>query len=292
MSTTANVRLCELSTTLDQDWRTLYTSAFPVAEQEPEQKLQNLIDTNRLLYHKTVGKQGELLCFSMLSLAPDFTFLAYIATDPNQRSGGYGSKHMRALIDQIKQQNPGHVGMFLEIDSTNPRNIKLTDEEKNIRQRRLSFYRRLGAKRLCRGMNYSTPARTGTGDHELDVLFFPFNDKALDHTEKQRIVLEIYQRFYCLNSTDAIVSDALASIKSCPHSHCEDEPQDQSAGGQAPQLVADTTGSAERNGTAASVTPLEQKVESQAAPTSPLPGSAQEPVPVSKPDQAAATNAA
>lgn len=226
MSSQASVRLCEVSTRLEQDWRDLYTSAFPLAEQEPEEKPQMLIDSRRLLYHKTVGKQGELLCFSLVSLAPDFSFLAYIATDPKQRSGGYGSKHMRALIDLLKLQYPNHIGLFLEIESTNPRLIKLSDEEKNVRQRRLSFYRRLGAKRLCRSMQYLTPNRDGDGEHELDILFFNFSAKALDHKEKQKIVSEVYERFYELPLDNPLVVKVISKITSCTHQKCEEEAPD------------------------------------------------------------------
>lgn len=226
MSPTANVRLCEPSTRLEQDWRDVYAAAFPASEQEPEARLQNLIDTGRMLYHKTVGKQGELLCFSMVSLAPDFSFLAYIATDPRQRSGGYGSKHMRALIDLLKQQYPNHVGLFLEIESTNPRNQKLSDEDKSVRQRRLAFYRRLGAKRLCRSMHYVVPNKSGQGELELDILFFNFSDKTLDHKEKERIVTEVYLRFYELSLQDPLVSKALGRVSSCSHPKCEEEPAD------------------------------------------------------------------
>lgn len=223
MSSPANVQLCELSLTLDQAWRELYTSAFPLEEQEPENKLQTLIASGRLLYHKTTGKQGELLCFSMVSLAPDFSFLAYIATDPKQRSGGYGSKHMRALIDQLKQQYPNHIGLMLEIESTNPQLLKLSDEDKTIRQRRLAFYRRLGARSFCRQMHYVAPSRTGSGEHELDLLFFNFTDRAIEHTSKAKIVSEIYQRFYELPAEDPLVAKVLPQVSNCSHPKCEEE---------------------------------------------------------------------
>lgn len=224
MNTPNMVRLCVPSTSLEDDWRKLYASAFPVAEQEPEQRLQQLIDAGRLLYHKTIGKQGELLCFSLVSLAPDFSFLAYIATDPTQRSGGYGSKHMRALIDLLKEQYPNHIGLFLEIESTHPRLAKLSDEDKQIRNRRLSFYRRLGARRLCRSMQYLTPSKNGDGEQELDILYLSFNGKVLDHKEKERIVAEVYSRFYELPLTHDSVVKVLGRVASCSHKNCEDEP--------------------------------------------------------------------
>lgn len=251
MSPTNAVRLCEQSSKLEQDWRDLYTAAFPASEQEPEARLQNLIDTGKLLYHKTVGKNGELLCFSMVSLAPDFSFLAYIATDPRQRSGGYGSKHMRALIDLLKKQYPTQIGLFLEIESTNPRNQTLSDEDKNTRKRRLDFYRRLGSKRLCRSMQYLAPSKNGQSELELDILFFNFGTGTLDHKEKERIVAEIYQRFYELQTSDQLVVKVLARVGSCTHPKCEEETTDSgstpaaNAAATASQVLPDAATAAE-----------------------------------------------
>lgn len=226
-STPSSVRLCETSTKLEQDWRTIYQTAFPEGEREPESRLQQLIDDGKLLYHKTIGKNGELLCFSLVSLASDFSLLAYIATDPNQRSGGYGSKHMKALVDLLKQNYPNHIGLFLEIDSTNPRKDQLSAEEKTLRQRRLGFYKRLGAKRVCRSMQYRAPSRNGDGnEHEFDLLFFNFGTNVLNHEEKARVVGDIFDRFYGLSLNDTLVSQITSQARSCTHQACEDEPSD------------------------------------------------------------------
>ncbi len=221
MSTDGHVLLCELSSVLDDSWRALYTSAFPESEREPEEKLQQLIDEGRLLLHKTIGKKGELLCFSMVSLASNFAFLAYIAVDPNQRSGGYGSKHMRALIERLKNDYPEHLGMVLEIESTHPRHSELSQDETAIRARRFGFYKRLGFKRLCRSMEYIVPNRTGEGVQELDVLFLAYLAPAVDHVYKCMVVEEILQRFYLMDAQDTLLTKVLSSICSCSHSQCD-----------------------------------------------------------------------
>src|SRR6185295_18160917 len=87
----------------------------------------------------------------------------------------------------------------------------------------LCFYRRLDAKRLCRGMNYTTPSLNGEGEHELDILFFNFGSNTLDHKEKQRIVSDVYTRFYNLPLTDPLVSRVLSGVTACAHPKCEEE---------------------------------------------------------------------
>lgn len=219
-----NVRLCEQSMLLEQDWRTIYETAFPAGEREPESRLQQLINDGKLLYHKTIGKQGELLCFSMVSLVSNFSFLAYIATDPNQRSGGYGSKHMKALLDLLKKTYPTQLGLFLEIESTNPKKSQPSADEKVVRQRRYGFYKRLGSKRLCRSMDYRVPSHSGDGsEHEFDLLFFNFGDKPLTHAEKAGVVTEIFERLYGLDKSHALVQQVTSSALTCSHSRCEDD---------------------------------------------------------------------
>ncbi len=216
MSSTSEVKICELFTELEDDWRKLYDSAFPANERESESKLTQLISVGRMLYHKTIGKNAEMLCFSMVSLAPDFSFLAYLATDPNQRSSGVGSKHMKRLLELLKEQFPNSEGMLLEIDATNPRKVSITDEEKKIRQRRLAFYRRLGARKLCTGLQFLGPARkSGGSEVELDLLFFSFSNEKLDCHTKKRLVSEIYQRFYCLDPDEPIVTTVMGHFDDC-----------------------------------------------------------------------------
>lgn len=237
----STVRLCEQSMILEQDWRTIYETAFPAGEREPEARLQQLITDGKLLYHKTVGKQGELLCFSMVSLVSNFSFLAYIATDPNQRSGGYGSKHMKVLLDLLKKNYPNQLGLFLEIESTNPKKSQLSADEKVVRQRRFGFYKRLGSKRLCRSMEYRVPSHSGDGsEHEFDLLFFNFADKPLTHAEKSGVVTDVFERLYGLDKSHTLVQQVAASALSCTHPQCEDDDQtDTTTTGGTPPLTQD-----------------------------------------------------
>lgn len=209
-------RLCEPSQTIDADWRTLYEASFPENEREPESKLVQRLQAGHLLYHRTTGQNGELLCFSMVSLAPDFSLLAYIAVDQTKRSSGTGSRHMRQLLQELKALPGKQLCLVLEIDSTNP-SYKVDEQEKKIRQRRYQFYRRLGAKRLCRKLKYVAPSHSqGGADAELDLLFFNFTDRDLSCVEKSRIVSDTFQHLYGLDGKHPLVSKALAQFTCDP----------------------------------------------------------------------------
>jgi hypothetical protein len=212
---TQDIRLCEVSSTLDEAWRKLYESAFPDAEREPEDKLTRLLGSGDMLLHRTLNKEGEMVCFTLISLAPDFSFLAYMATDPTKRSGGYGSKHLKRLIELLKEKYPSHLGLFLEIEATNPTTVTVTDDEKKLRERRYSFYQRLGAKRVCKSGKYFTPSKVSGGqDWEGELLDIPFVSE-LTNDQRQQVVSEILQRFYCLKADDALVVKNVSQFKQC-----------------------------------------------------------------------------
>ena len=220
MDTKNEIKLCELSTSLDDAWRKLYESSFPADERETEDKLSKLMSAGTLLYHRTLNAQGELLVFTMVSITPEYSFLAYMATDPTKRSGGYGSKHLKRLIELLKEQYPHHLCMCLEIEATNPTTLTISDDEKKLRQRRLAFYERLGARRTCKGCIYLTPSRLkGNKDWEGELLAIEFNERMCRH-ELMAIISDIFQRLYCLEENHPLLTKLMQCIKVCKTAGC------------------------------------------------------------------------
>lgn len=217
MSTAKETRLCEPSTTLCESWRQLYQGAFPANEREPESKLQQLIDTGKLLLHKTLNAEGDLVCFTMVSLADDFSFLAYMATNPAKRSGGWGTKHLLHLIEILKQRFPQHIGLYLEIEATEPQTITLTAAEDIERKRRLAFYvNKVGARRVCTESLYLTPSKTESGkEWEGELLCIDFGNVHPDNRTLLRVIREIHVRFYQLSPCDPLVNKVVDSFKAC-----------------------------------------------------------------------------
>src|SRR5262249_15485477 len=163
------------------------------------EELRRLLSAGAMLLHKTVNKNGELLCFSLTFPVTnsDFVLLSYIATDPTKRSGGFGSKHMRRLVEILQAQYPNHLGLFLEIEST--KEAGLDPATQKARQRRLDFYQRLGAKRLCK--NYLWPSMVpGGAPRHGEILWFEFGTKLIDDTVLARVILDIYEKAYYLKA--------------------------------------------------------------------------------------------
>ncbi|HEY9871445.1 MAG TPA: hypothetical protein V6D08_19970, partial [Candidatus Obscuribacterales bacterium] len=211
---TSMTLLCQPSTGQEDDWKNLYESSFPTDERMPVEEIRQLLSKGKMLLHKTLNKQGELLCFSLVFPVTDFVLLSYIATDPTKRSGGYGSKHMKQLLLLLKAQYPNHLGMFLEIEST--REKGLDAEVQKLRNRRLDFYQRLGAKRLLK--NYFCPnlGQPGGAARAGELLWFEFGTPVIDDAVLARVIKEIYEQAYLLPCSNALVQQVLAQFAASP----------------------------------------------------------------------------
>ncbi|HEY9775942.1 MAG TPA: hypothetical protein V6C81_19420 [Planktothrix sp.] len=211
--------LCQISTGQEDDWKNLYEAAFPADERHPVEDLRKLITKGSVLLHKTVNKSGELLCFSITNMMSNFCLLAYIATDSTKRSTGVGSKHMKRLIDELKQSHPNHLGVFLEIEST--KETGLDAETQKARTRRLAFYQRLGCKRLHK--TYLMPSYgSAHGTHaprEAELLWSEFQTACVTESHLPAVIEEIFCKAYGLPKTDPTVQKVLAQFPT-PNSAC------------------------------------------------------------------------
>lgn len=197
----ADTIYCRKSSFTDTDWEKIYEVAFRPDQRTPLSQLHEGLKSGQLLLHRSSSGEG-LLCFSVTNILPSVALLAYLATDPTKRSSGIGSKHMKALIAEIRKDHPHLLGMFAEIESTREKGI--SDEERKHRKRRLAFYHRLGFKRY--NAKYTIPSYDpGVPDEEGDLIWLDFNTGALTCDAVAGIVKEIYVKAYLLPETDTRV---------------------------------------------------------------------------------------
>jgi GNAT superfamily N-acetyltransferase len=197
----ADTIYCRKSSFTDTDWEKIYEVAFRPDQRTPLSQLHDGLKSGQLLLHRSSSHEG-LLCFSVTNILPTVALLAYLATDPDKRSSGIGSKHMKALIAEIRAAHPQLLGMFAEIESTREKGI--SDEERKHRKRRLAFYHRLGFKRYS--ASYTIPSYDpGVPDEEGDLIWLDFNTGTLGCDAVASIIKEIYVKAYLLNETDTRV---------------------------------------------------------------------------------------
>lgn len=149
MSSIEPVELCRLSG--QTHWsspviRQIYEQSFPAAEAMPPTMVATGIQQGRLNLHVT-SVDGKPACLSVhRQLAPDISWLIFLATASSLRSRGIGSQHMQKLQELIAEENGAGSSIVFEIESTRARHLaELTAEERYARLARRRFYARLGA---------------------------------------------------------------------------------------------------------------------------------------------------
>lgn len=194
---------CQKSSFTDTDWEKIYEVAFRPDQRTPLNQLHDGLRSGQMFLHRSSTTDG-LLCFSVTNILPTVALLAYLATDPNKRSSGIGSKHMKSLIAQIKADNPNLLGMFAEIESTREKGI--SEDEKKHRRRRLQFYQRLGFKRYK--SVYTIPSYdTTVPDEEGELIWLEFNTGNIGCDKLADVIKEIYVKAYLLKDDDIRVTN-------------------------------------------------------------------------------------
>ena len=139
--------------------REIYEASFPKSQRVPfDALLASDGDANRV---QLVGLQeGAVLVVLTMSWleSTDWWFLEYLAVAPETRSQGIGT---RAWNEAIKRAGGSDAARIVfEVDP--PEEADIGSSERAIRQRRVDFYRRLGAELLPLG-EFHAPATTGDG---------------------------------------------------------------------------------------------------------------------------------
>ncbi len=182
----------------------LYEQTFP--SQERIQLSELKLDIQSQAAQLWIGYyQQEFALMSILYSLPshDFILLAYLATVPQLRNIKIGSQFLNYLIDLVHQTSKT---LVLEVEHPD------FGDNPELKQRRIKFYQRLGAKILT-NLIYLLPALDGTKTTEMLLMIIPNNPlEKLPKTLVQQLIRELYTEFYHRPITDPIF-DRIEQIK-------------------------------------------------------------------------------
>lgn len=175
----------------------LYEQTFPAYERVPVAWIQESILAKKA--QLWVGYyQQELALMSILYTLPskDFILLVYLATVPHLRNIKIGSQFLNYIIDFVKNQSKT---LVLEVEHPD------FGEDRELKQRRVGFYQRLGAKKL-QNILYILPALDGTKTTEMLLMVIPYehNLEKLNQTIVKQLIQELYQVVYRRPTNDPI----------------------------------------------------------------------------------------
>jgi GNAT superfamily N-acetyltransferase len=195
----------------ESDWRRLYREAFPRSERKHGHKLNKEMRQGLRSLHKTVDEKGKMLSFSLtFDALQQFVWLSYFATMKSQRSKRIGAYHLNHLLETMKEKYPGKLGLLLAIES--PTDPSLEAHIAHIRQYRLQFYLRHGAKRMPEGTTFFIPNfEKGKAPLMLELLWFEFGAGSVDRTVLRNVCAEMYEKIYRLSPGE--VEELLAATR-------------------------------------------------------------------------------
>ena len=144
--------------------------SFPPEEREPCQTLIKTIQEGKgILY--TASVKNIIRGFTKLTpLKESQLFLMeYLAVDRSSRNQGIGGKILEFIKEDLGTSNA--VGIILEVEPPD----ETSGEEKEIRQRRIWFYRRNGAQMVMDRGAYQMPNLANDGSIPMHLMWLPIH---------------------------------------------------------------------------------------------------------------------
>lgn len=172
----------------------IYLASFPESQIRPTKRITRMLqfDPN---YHLILAQRYDTIVgFSLLYAFKDLNaaFLDFMAIERAYRDRGLGSNLLRYTVNASKQLVTNSIGMIFEIERE-----KTTEHDMNgFRHRRVSFYRRLGAKTFD-NVHYMLPNLQRGDPEEMYLMIIQNQDLAyLEKSFVIRIIKGIYRKLY------------------------------------------------------------------------------------------------
>ena len=170
----------------------LYEDSFPLNERQAIDTIKKRIKGN--LYRMFIVCSKDKVVFMTL-LYPlkktDFVLLDYMVTDKDFRNKGIGTKFIKNILKKISSK-------YLILEVENPR----YGNNKEQRERRVKFYKSLGAKEM-KNMRYILPPLSGNIPTEMILMVLPnYGEGKMDSYFVKNLIIQIYKEVYGIKHPD------------------------------------------------------------------------------------------
>jgi N-acetylglutamate synthase-like GNAT family acetyltransferase len=191
--------LCSVDDPLWPSLIALYEASFPIEERDPTQSLvSELAGKGRLQTQFVVAEEGGCLvgfCRSAELAHCDATWIIHIAVLPESQSSGVGG----SLIDHVRSKCPGRL-LLAEVDRLED---ALSEEDLRLRERRMRWFRALGAEMVTR--TYTQPA-LGPGGRAVRMYLLRIGAVSVPNEE---LIRAFYREAWQMDPSEAHVALAL-----------------------------------------------------------------------------------
>lgn len=194
----------------------IYQQSFPPDEREPlETLLAHGADRPATHYWAAVEDQTVWgIAFFSYFPRTRMSFLAYIAVRPDLRGGGFGARLYQRMLQQAAEDarvfGQTALGAALEVEKPA---LAASPAERDLRQRRIQFYQRLGAF-IVDGIDFiAPPLSLGASAMPYHILFHPLALPGALNAEHLRQIVRTTLGFgYRLSPQNPYYRRALRSI--------------------------------------------------------------------------------
>lgn len=188
----------------------IYEEAFPAWEREPfDDLIKSAMHRSRVQLAMLDGSDVVGLATASRLRSVPWSFLEYFAITRNRRSQGLGGHLWDAVVAEL---GADAFPMVLEVER--PEDEPNGSAEHRIRERRIEFYGRRGARRL-NVPAYRVPYLTGEGIGQFALLAVPPVGELSPSGESLReLLIALYVDGYGLAYDDALLAESLASLES------------------------------------------------------------------------------
>jgi GNAT superfamily N-acetyltransferase len=181
----------------------IYEKSFPSNERQSKDTIKKRVKGN--LYQMFIGRLKNKVVFMAL-LYPlkntDFILLDYMVTDENFRNKGIGTDFIKNILGKITSKY-----LILEVENPNYGN------NKEQRERRVKFYKRLGAKEM-KNTRYILPPLSGDIPTEMILMVLPkCTGGKIDSSLVKKLIVQMYKELYDRNENDDLLNSFANDIK-------------------------------------------------------------------------------
>ena len=145
----------------------IYAASIHPREQKPEDWLRAMVAVPE--YRVWIAQDaGRVLGFSILFTPPGegFALLEYMAVAAHKRGHGFGARLFQRTVEQAVTPQGALLPVLLEVDSD-----REESSDREVRTRRLRFYRRLGCRKIA-GLRYLMPLGGVGPVPEMDLMIY------------------------------------------------------------------------------------------------------------------------
>ena len=178
----------------------LYETSFPPVERKAEGTIVAMLQRGD--YHLYVAlEEGSVVGLATLCLFEDLkaACLDYLAIAPSRQGVGLGTLLFSHALGEAVRHIPDALGMLLEIQRED---LAADPGERKLREARLRFYRRLGARLITR--SYFMPPQSGTEPEEVYLMILPTAHCTFDRGTMRELVWALHSRVYGYGRKDLL----------------------------------------------------------------------------------------